>query len=127
MAGRTLPSSPADLAQYNGIVMRGIRTGRVRQWVMRDSVGNEASAELSENIVLNDPAAMREAALLGLGVTLLVSPDVIAHIQHGELLRLLPDWHADAGSISLYYPSRTLMPAKTRVFIDYLVEAFERG
>lgn len=127
MAGRTLPSSPADLAQYNGIVMRGIRTGRVRQWVMRDSVGNEASAELSENIVLNDPAAMREAALLGLGVTLLVSPDVIAHIQHGELLRLLPDWYADAGSISLYYPSRTLMPAKTRVFIDYLVEAFERG
>ncbi|WLG47120.1 LysR family transcriptional regulator [Pseudomonas sp. FP1740] len=127
LAGRTLPSSPADLAQYNGIVMRGIRTGRVRQWVMRDSVGNEASAELSENIVLNDPAAMREAALLGLGVTLLVSPDVIAHIQHGELLRLLPDWHADAGSISLYYPSRTLMPAKTRVFIDYLVEAFERG
>ena len=127
MAGRTLPSSPAGLAQYNGIVMRGIRTGRVRQWVMRDSVGNEASAELSENIVLNDPAAMREAALLGLGVTLLVSPDVIAHIQHGELLRLLPDWHADAGSISLYYPSRTLMPAKTRVFIDYLVEAFERG
>lgn len=74
MTGRTLPSSPADLAQYNGIVMRGIRTGRVRQWVMRDSVGNEASAELSENIVLNDPAAMREAALLGLGVTLLVSP-----------------------------------------------------
>ncbi|EJM17202.1 transcriptional regulator [Pseudomonas sp. GM18] len=127
MAGRTLPSSPADLAQYNGIVMRGIRTGRVRQWVMRDSAGNEASAELSENIVLNDPAAMREAALLGLGVTLLVSPDVIAHLQRGELLRLLPDWHADAGSISLYYPSRTLMPAKTRVFIDYLVEAFVRG
>jgi DNA-binding transcriptional LysR family regulator len=41
-------------------------------------------------------------------------------------VRLLPGWHADAGPISLYYPSRTLMPAKTRVFIDYLVEAFGR-
>ncbi|EJM06559.1 transcriptional regulator [Pseudomonas sp. GM102] len=126
MAGRTSPDSPADLARYNGIVMRGVHTGRLRHWVMQDGAGNEASAELSENIVLNDPAAMREAALLGLGVTLLVLPDVVANIQRGELVRLLPDWHADAGPISLYYPSRTLMPVKTRVFIDYLVEAFGR-
>ena len=76
--------------------------------------------------MLNDPAAMREAALLGLGVTLLVLPDVQAHIQRGELVRVLPDWHADGGAISLYYPSRTLMPAKTRVFIDFMVEAFHR-
>ena len=63
---------------------------------------------------------------LGLGVTLLVLPDVVTHIQRGELVRLLPDWQADAGPISLYYPSRTLMPAKTRVFIDFVVEAFQR-
>ncbi|KOY00630.1 LysR family transcriptional regulator [Pseudomonas nunensis] len=124
LAGRTLPVTPADLLGHTGIVMRGIRTGRIRQWVMRDGAGQEVSAALNENIVLNDPAAMREAALLGLGVTLLVLPDVVTQIQRGELVRLLPDWHADAGPISLYYPSRTLMPAKTRVFIDFVVEAF---
>ncbi|WP_415760156.1 LysR family transcriptional regulator [Pseudomonas sp. LT1P18] len=126
LAGRSLPDSPADLSGHTGIVMRGTRTGRIRQWLMRDGAGNEAPANLNENIVLNDPAAMREAAILGLGVTLLVLPDVLANIQRGELVRLLPDWHADAGSISLYYPSRTLMPAKTRVFIDFVVEAFQR-
>ncbi|MFJ2682366.1 LysR substrate-binding domain-containing protein [Pseudomonas sp. NPDC087342] len=124
LAGRTLPVTPADLLGHTGIVMRGIRTGRIRQWVMRDGAGQEVSAALNENIVLNDPAAMREAALLGLGVTLLVLPDVVTQIQRGELVRLLPDWHADAGPISLYYPSRTLMPAKTRVFIDFVMEAF---
>jgi DNA-binding transcriptional LysR family regulator len=93
---------------------------------MQDRAGHEAQASLSETIVLNDPAAMREAALLGLGVTLLVLPDVSTYLQRGELVRLLPDWHADAGPISLYYPSRTLMPAKTRVFIDFVVEAFQR-
>ncbi|MDN3224489.1 LysR family transcriptional regulator [Pseudomonas nunensis] len=124
LAGRTLPVTPADLLGHTGIVMRGIRTGRIRQWVMRDGAGQEVSAALNENIVLNDPAAMREAALLGLGVTLLVLPDVVTQIQRGELVRLLPDWHADAGPISLYYPSRTLMPAKTRVFIDFVVDAF---
>ncbi|MET0849371.1 MAG: LysR family transcriptional regulator [Pseudomonas sp.] len=125
MAGRTLPDSPAQLNPFTGIVMRGTRTGRIRQWLMHNGAGNEAQAILTENIVLNDPAAMREAAILGLGVSLLVLPDVAANIQRGELLRLLPEWHADAGPISLYYPSRTLMPAKTRVFIDFLVEAFK--
>ncbi|OUL98249.1 hypothetical protein A8M77_32445 [Variovorax sp. JS1663] len=44
----------------------------------------------------------------------------------GALVRLLPGWYADAGAISLYYASRTLLPAKTRVFIDFLTEAFRR-
>jgi DNA-binding transcriptional LysR family regulator len=126
LAGRALPDDPTQLSRFNGIVMRGSRTGRIRQWVMQDGAGHEAPVSLSETIVLNDPAAMREAALLGLGVTLLVLPDVSAHLQRGELVRLLPDWHADAGPISLYYPSRTLMPAKTRVFIDFVVEAFQQ-
>lgn len=125
LAGRTLPDSPADLHRFSGIAMRGSRTGRIRQWVMQDGAGHEAPLRLSENIVLNDPAAMREAAILGLGVTLLVLPDVVANIQRGELVRLLPDWFADAGPISLYYPSRTLMPAKTRGFIDFVVGAFQ--
>lgn len=126
MAGRALPDSPEHLHRFDGIVMRGSRTGRIRQWVMQDSAGNEAQANITENIVLNNPAAMREAAILGLGVTLLVLPDVAANIERGELVRLLPDWYANAGPISLYYPSRTLMPAKTRVFIDFVVEAFQR-
>jgi DNA-binding transcriptional LysR family regulator len=125
LAQRTLPASPADLARHIGIVMRGSRTGRIRQWIMRDGAGNEVPASMKESIVLNDPAAMREAAVLGLGVTLLVLSDVQPNIQRGELVRLLPDWQADAGAISLYYPSRTLMPAKTRVFIDFVVKAFQ--
>lgn len=126
LAQRSLPDRPADLSGHTGIVMRGTHTGRIRQWLMHDGAGKEAPANLNESIVLNDPAAMREAAILGLGVTLLVLPDVRANIQRGELVRLLPYWHADAGPISLYYPSRTLMPAKTRVFIDFIVEAFQR-
>jgi DNA-binding transcriptional LysR family regulator len=126
LASRTLPERPEDLSQHNGIVMRGSRTGRIRQWIMRDGAGHEAPASLNEHIVLNDPAAMREAAMLGLGVTLLVLPDVLANFQRGELVRLLPDWYGDAGPISLYYPSRSLMPAKTRAFVDFVVDAFGR-
>jgi DNA-binding transcriptional LysR family regulator len=44
--------------------------------------------------------------------------------MRGDLIRLLPDWYADAGAISLYYASRTLISAKTRVFVDLVVKAF---
>jgi len=126
MAGRTPPADPAGLAEFDGIVMRSSRTGRVRQWTMRDAAGAEMPGRLAETIMVNDPAAMREAALLGLGVTLLAVPDVLPWIERGELVRLAPRWYADAGAISLYYANRTLMPAKTRAFIDFVIEAFRR-
>ncbi|EYS85961.1 LysR family transcriptional regulator [Cupriavidus sp. SK-4] len=123
---RTLPADPSMLNVMDGIVMRSGRTGRTRQWAMRDAAGNEVAATMPERIVVSDPAAMREAALLGLGVTLLAVPDVLPWIERGELVRLLPRWYADAGAISLYYPTRTLIPTKTRVFIEYVVEAFRQ-
>ena len=126
MAGRLPPTDPGDLADLDGIVMRSSRTGRIRHRTMRDAVGNEMPAQLGETIMVNDPAAMREAAILGLGVALLAVSDVLSSIERGELVRLLPRWYADAGAISIYYATRALLPAKTRVFVDFIVEAFER-
>ncbi|MDH4580573.1 LysR family transcriptional regulator [Pseudomonas sp. BN415] len=126
LADRTLPTDPAGLIDFDGIVMRSSRTGRMRHWALRDVAGNEVAAPLAETLMLNDPAAMREAALLGLGVALLAVPDVLPWLERGELVRLLPQWYADAGTIALYYPSRSLLPAKTRAFIDFLTEHFQR-
>jgi hypothetical protein len=39
---------------------------------------------------------------------------------------VLPKWHVDLGSISVYYASRKLLPAKTRAFVDFTVAHFER-
>ncbi|WP_027818646.1 LysR family transcriptional regulator [Paraburkholderia bannensis] len=127
MAGREPPVDPGHLARFDGIVMRSSRTGRVQQRTMRNTAGNEMLPHLRETIVLNDPAAMREAAMLGLGVALLALSDVRPSIERGELTRLLPRWYVDAGSISIYYATRALLPAKTRVFIDFVAGAFERG
>lgn len=127
MAGRPPPTDPAGLAGLSGIVMRSSATGRLRQWVMRDTAGAETPAAQAESVLVNDPTAMRVAALLGLGVTLLAVPDVLPQLERGELVRLLPRWYVDAGAISIYYATRSQMPAKTRVFIDFVAEAFERN
>lgn len=40
--------------------------------------------------------------------------------------RLLPDWYADVGPISLYFASHKLLPAKTLAFVDFVTAAFEQ-
>jgi DNA-binding transcriptional LysR family regulator len=125
MSGRTPPADPSELAAYNGIVMRSLGTGRIRHWMFRNANGIEVAGTLTETIVVNDPAAMREAARLGLGVSLIALFDVLPELERGDLIRLLPNWYADAGAISLYYASRTLISAKTRVFVDFVVNAFK--
>lgn len=126
MKGRTPPADPSEFAGLSGIVMRSLKTGRIRSVMMRDVAGAEMVAALPETIVANDPAAMREMALLGLGVALLAIPEVLPDLERGALVRLLPGWYADAGVLSLYYASRSLLPAKTRAFAEFVVEAFRR-
>jgi DNA-binding transcriptional LysR family regulator len=125
LSGRPLPADPSGLAAHNGIVMRLLHTGRIRHWMLRNANGIEMAGTLTETIVVNDPAALREAARLGLGVSLIALFDVLRDLERGDLIRLLPDWYAEAGAVSLYYASRTLIAAKTRVFVDFVVNAFK--
>ena len=109
MSGWTLTTDPSELAAFNGIVMCSLNTGRIRQWMFRNANGIEVAGTLTETIVVNDPDAMREAIRLGLGVLLIALFDVLLELECSGLIRLLPNWYADAGAISLYYASRTLI------------------
>ena len=57
---------------------------------------------------------------------MLATADVLAALESGALVRLVPRWYADAGAISIYFASRALLPVKTRAFIDWIVESFEK-
>jgi DNA-binding transcriptional LysR family regulator len=61
---------PSELKALDGIAMNSLEIGRIRQWTMRDVKGREMQASLAKTPVVNDPSAMREAALLGLGVAI---------------------------------------------------------
>lgn len=126
LRGKTPPRHPRELAGQDAIGMRFLQSGRLRDWTMTNAAGDQAPLEMRTLAILSDPQAVRAAALMGLGVAVLAMPDVLALLERGELVRLLPDWYVDAGAVSLYYPSRTLLPGKTRAFVDFVVEAFAR-
>jgi DNA-binding transcriptional LysR family regulator len=127
MAGRRFPTDPADLSDLDGIAMRVLRTGRIRHFTLRDAAGREMAPALKDTIVLSEPIAIREAAKLGLGVALLAVAEVLSDLEEGRLIRLLPDWYGDDGGISVYYASRSFLPAKTRAFIDWIDAAFREN
>lgn len=124
LRSRPAPRHPDDLAILDGIGMRSAHSGRVRVWKMRDHAGTEVVVEQKTRIVANDPEAICRIALMGMGVALIAVPFVVQHLESGALQRVLPDWHADLGSISLYFIKQKLLPAKTRAFIDHVTGAF---
>jgi len=124
MKGRQVPLHPGELESFDGIMRRSSPTGRVRLWTLRSKRAAEQPVPCKPRLIFSDPEAIAHAARHGLGVALLPMPFAFALIESGELVRLLPGWYSDAGPLSLYYPTRRMLPAKTRVFVDYVVERF---
>ncbi len=128
LQGRQPPRQPHELEKLDGVSMRSALTGRLRVWRMRNREGVEATLQHKARVMADEPEAICRAVLMGLGAAMIAMPNVERHLQSGALQRLLPDWYADLGAVSLYFPSQKLLPAKTRAFVDYVTTAFrEQG
>ena len=124
MSGREPPHTPADLAAFDGIMRRSTPTGRVRPWVLRSRRAAEQTVQCKPRLVFSDPGAVAQAARMGLGVALLPMPFAFDSIKSGSLVRLLPGWYSDAGTVSIYYASKRMLPTKTRAFVNFVLERF---
>ncbi len=76
-------------------------------------------------LTTNSSEVVREAVLSGLGIALRSTWDIGRELAAGQLVRVLPDWEGPR-TTGLYavYPSRQYLPAKVRVFIDFLVDLY---
>lgn len=124
LRGRALPSDPSDLSQWPAVSMRSPLSNRVRTWTMRDTTRAEMSAVETPIMIVDDPDALCSAVVTGIGIGLVAVSHAKPHIESGALVRLLPDWRVEVGTMSLYYTGLKLLPAKTRAFIDFVSEAF---
>lgn len=74
----------------------------------------------------NDGQIIRAAALDGLGI--LAQPAYIIHedLEAGRLVRVLDEWDLPRLTMNLAFPTKAFLPAKTRLFIDFLVDDFRQ-
>lgn len=68
--------------------------------------------------------ALLQAAIDGLGITLIPAWLTVEAVSQGTLLPILPQWQSiDEGSLHLLMPPGRLVPAKTRAFIEFIVDS----
>jgi DNA-binding transcriptional LysR family regulator len=68
---------------------------------------------------------VHEALVSGLGVGLRSTWDVADDLKSGRLRVVLPDFH-ECPRLAVYavYPCRQFVPAKLRVFVDFLAQLY---
>ncbi len=117
--------SPADLPQHAGILIRSPQTGRVRPYPLRNREGLLAPIDIQPRMTLSDPEAACAAAQIGLGIALVSVAHALPYLERGTVQRVLPQWYVDTGATTLYFAGQKLLPQKTRVFVDFVVEQFK--
>jgi DNA-binding transcriptional LysR family regulator len=76
-------------------------------------------------LLTNSSEVVREAVIGGVGIALRSTWDVGPELTSGALVRVLPDYEGNRSvAIHALYPSKQFLPAKVRLFIDYLVSLY---
>lgn len=121
---RGVPTEPKDLLKHD-MLLYSLANDPDHLNLARD--GEMVRIPLTGEMVCNDGQILRQAALDGLGI--IVQPAYILHadLKAGRLVRVLPDWELPRLVMNLAFPSRTHLPARTRLFINALVEYFSRN
>ncbi len=130
LAGQPPLTQPEQLKEHAGIFVRSPQTGRVRPWALVNSKHTSRKEQfpidMQMRMTLSDPAATLEAAEQGLGIAVVAMPNALPYLSNQRLIRVLPDWYAEAGVLSLYFSTQKLLPAKTRAFVDFVVAHFRK-
>jgi len=116
------PLEPGDLSQHN--CLRFTLAPFRSRWLFRDRTMQVTEVPVKGKLLLSSALALREAARAGLGPALLADWMVTRDLSGGRLVDLFPNHRAAATTFDtgawLIYLSRTYLPQKVRLMIDFL-------
>ena len=122
LARRGVPAVPDELSAHD-LVRFAWTPGNTIELFRGDE---QARPPTASRFRVNNALAIREALAMGSGIG--VCPDWLVRdlLDRGELVRVLEGWSARPQDLYLLYPSRQFQPLRTRLFIDFAVEQFQR-
>jgi DNA-binding transcriptional LysR family regulator len=118
------PADPRELGHGSGhrcLEFRNPETGRPFPWEFHRKRKRQV-IETNGRLTVNDPSALLNACLAGSGIAQMLLIVAEPLIREGRLVNLFPDWPDERFPLYEYHPSRHHMPAKTRAFLDFVVE-----
>jgi DNA-binding transcriptional LysR family regulator len=126
LACHAAPHRPADLLRHTLLAPSADIHGN--EWHFEGPDGTRELVLIEPAYAVNNSVMLRQAAIEGMGITILPGNQVGADVEEGRLVRVLGAWEIrDADKeLSLVYASRRHVPAKTRSFVDFTVEWFRK-
>ena len=121
LARRGTPRVPQDLAAHDCL---NFDHDQIRDHWSVDGPDGVHSVPIRSTLVSNSGQLLRHCTLAGMGVSICLSYSLGDDLSSGRLVRLLPQHHMGHLSITLVYPSRRLLSAKVRSFVDFMSSRF---
>jgi DNA-binding transcriptional LysR family regulator len=123
---RGRPQHPSELAAHDVMVPTFLREVVWQRGVRGDDSNGESVTVVPSRSALSTvhTDTMYAAALAGLGITGLPSFVAEDALLENALERVLPEWHLMTQTLYAGMPTRKHVPARTRVFVDFLVKVF---
>jgi len=112
------PEQPADLARHNMLVYN---LANDPYSLRLQKGGSKQTIRITPMLDSNDGQVIRGAALAGLGILIQPLYIVQSDIAAGRLVPVLVDWELPLQTMNIAYQNRAGLPAKIRVFSDFLV------
>lgn len=115
------PTAPAQLEEHHCLFTSEAEPGL--GWTLKcGDVGVQVRPD--PLVATNSQAIIKQLVVQGMGVGLLGRTYATALEDKGRIERVLPDWELDPQPLYILTASR-LLPARVRVFVDFLVSQFE--
>lgn len=115
------PVHPDDLRQHSCLHYGQLAVDA--EWTL---IGLDGEHTIAVNGVWcsNNGEVLKDAAVRGLGITLLPTFIVRQELQQGTLQIVLPDYHPPELSVSVIYPVNRHLSTKVRLLVNFLQERF---
>jgi len=114
LARRGMPRTPRDLLKHDCLLMKD------SPWTLIHRSGRSQTIAVGGTFIANNRGLLYQLALASRGVVECARCWAEADLQAGRLVRVLPDWQPPTAHAYAITTTR-LLPAKVRVFLDYLV------
>jgi DNA-binding transcriptional LysR family regulator len=118
------PRHPDELMRF--ATLGGCAPDGRHVWYLRGPDGTSVEAALAPRLVTDDMVALREAAVAGIGITLLPLSVCCAELAAGRLKLVLEDWPPLPGLVYCVFPSRRGLVPAVRRFIDFVADELPR-
>tara|TARA_R110001592_G_scaffold321338_1_gene599813 strand:- start:412 stop:1314 length:903 start_codon:yes stop_codon:yes gene_type:complete len=116
------PKKVSDLSHHNCLLWEKARGKLFNEWLLVKDRKAEM-VEVKGNFSSNSIAAIREAAIQGLGIIALTSIAVDQEVKKGQLIPTLEEYSSMPIPIYAVYSQRLQLPPKAKVFLN-LVKPF---